>query len=139
MIQTLKKNSLFLKNGMRNLINFNLSSEKSENVHFDGIFLSKVCNVWVKLNRRVVSWTMTHGFKNDKEFGEFLHKQLKVLLDKSSVFNILAAKNCNFWTIVAQMYSTTCLKLSKFLIWFLKPVVSFCIYFAPFCNNLARA
>ena len=34
-----------LKNGMRNLMNFNSSSGKSENLYFDGIFLSKVCNV----------------------------------------------------------------------------------------------
>ena len=34
-----------LKNGMRNLMNFNSDSGKSENLHFDGIFLSKVCNV----------------------------------------------------------------------------------------------
>ena len=38
-IQTLKKNWLFfLKNDMRNLVNFNLSIEKSENLHFvDGV------------------------------------------------------------------------------------------------------
>ena len=35
-MQTLKKNSL-LKNDMRNLVNFNLSSVKSENLHFDGL------------------------------------------------------------------------------------------------------
>ena len=34
-----------MKNGMRNLMNFNSSNEKSENLHFDGIFLSKACNV----------------------------------------------------------------------------------------------
>ena len=34
-----------LKNNMRNLTNFNLSSEKSENLHFDEIFLSKLRNV----------------------------------------------------------------------------------------------
>ena len=32
-----------LKNDMRNLVNFNFSSGKSENLHFDGIFLSKKC------------------------------------------------------------------------------------------------
>ena len=42
-------NSLFLKNDMRNLMDFNLSSEKSENLDFDGMFLSKVCNVWAKI------------------------------------------------------------------------------------------
>ena len=39
-----EKLTFCLKNDMRNLTNFNLSSEKSENRHFDGIFLSKVCN-----------------------------------------------------------------------------------------------
>ena len=34
---------------MRNLMNFNLSSEKSENLHLDGIVLSKVCNVWARI------------------------------------------------------------------------------------------
>ena len=33
-----------LKNDMNNLVNFNSSSGKSGNLHFDGIFLSKVCN-----------------------------------------------------------------------------------------------
>ena len=33
-----------LKNEMRNLVNFNSSSGKSENLHFDGLLLLKVCN-----------------------------------------------------------------------------------------------
>ena len=33
------------KNNMRNLVKFNASSGKSENLHFDGLFLSKICNV----------------------------------------------------------------------------------------------
>ena len=40
-----EKLTFCLKNDMRNLMNFNLSSEKSENLLFDRIFLSKVCNV----------------------------------------------------------------------------------------------
>ena len=44
-----EKLTFCLKNDMRNLMNFNLSSEKSENLHFDGIFLSKVCNVSAKI------------------------------------------------------------------------------------------
>ena len=39
-----EKFTFCLKNDMRNLTNFNSSSEKSENLHFDGISLSKVCN-----------------------------------------------------------------------------------------------
>ena len=33
------------KNDMRNWVNFNPSSGKSENLHFDGLLLYKVCNV----------------------------------------------------------------------------------------------
>ena len=49
---TLKKDSnveekltFCLKNEMRNLVNFNPSSGKSKNLHFDGLFLLKLCNV----------------------------------------------------------------------------------------------
>ena len=34
-----------LKNDMRNLINFHASSRKSENLHFDGLVLSKAFKV----------------------------------------------------------------------------------------------
>ena len=37
-----------LKNDMTNLVNFNVSSEKSENLHF-GWTLSKVCKVGAKI------------------------------------------------------------------------------------------
>ena len=40
-----EKLTFCLKNYMRNLTNFNLNSKKSENLHFDEIFQSKVCNV----------------------------------------------------------------------------------------------
>ena len=66
-IQTLKKNSLFVWKiiGMGNLINFNSSNEKSENLHFDGTFLSKVCNVWAEIIKTSCVVKMTYGFKND--------------------------------------------------------------------------
>ena len=45
-LMTLKKDpnfeeklTFYLKNDMRNLVNFNLSSGKSENLHFDGLLL----------------------------------------------------------------------------------------------------
>ena len=51
-LMTLKSNPNFevkltfrLKNDMTILMNFYSNSEKSENLHFDGIFLSKLCNV----------------------------------------------------------------------------------------------
>ena len=39
-----EKLTFCLKNGIKNLVNINSSSGKSENLHFDGIFLSKVFN-----------------------------------------------------------------------------------------------
>ena len=71
----LEKLTFCLKNDMRNLMDFNSSSEKSENLHFDGDFLLKVYNVWAKIIE------MSCVEKNDlwlqkwlKEFGEFSHK-----------------------------------------------------------------
>ena len=40
-----EKLAFCLKNDMRNLVNFNVSSGKSENLHFDRLLLSKVCDV----------------------------------------------------------------------------------------------
>ena len=39
-----EKLTFHLKNDMRNLVNINLSSRKSKNLHFDGLLLLRVCN-----------------------------------------------------------------------------------------------
>ena len=38
----------FHKNDMTNLVNFHQSTQKSERLNFNGIFLSKVYNTWTK-------------------------------------------------------------------------------------------
>ena len=61
-----------LKNDMNSLLNFNLSSGNSENLHFDGIFLSKACNVWAKeIEASCVMKNDLWFQKWHKEFGEF--------------------------------------------------------------------
>ena len=40
-----EKRTFCLENEMRNLVNSNASSGKSENLHFDGLLFYKVCNV----------------------------------------------------------------------------------------------
>ena len=45
-----EKLSFCLKNDMINLVNFKESSGKSENLHFQGLLLSKVCYVRDKKN-----------------------------------------------------------------------------------------
>ena len=49
---------------MRNFLSFNENSGKFNNVHFDGLFLSKVCNVSAK-KIQIVSLKIIYGFKND--------------------------------------------------------------------------
>ena len=43
-----EKLTFCLRNYMRNLVNFNPSSKKSKNLHFDGLLLWKLCSVWAK-------------------------------------------------------------------------------------------
>ena len=45
-----EKLTLGSKNNMRNLVKFNASSGKSENLRFDILLLSKVYYVWAKKN-----------------------------------------------------------------------------------------
>ena len=40
-----EKLTFCLKNNLRNVVNFNASSGKSENLDFDGVYLYKACNV----------------------------------------------------------------------------------------------
>ena len=61
----IRKTDFLLKNDLTNLVNFNSNSGKSENLHFDGLLFEKVCNIWAKKYRRIVSWNMIYGFKND--------------------------------------------------------------------------
>ena len=56
-----EKVTFCLKNDIRNLMSFNLSSGNSENLHFDGIFLSKLYNIWAKIIQTgcvMIKWLM---------------------------------------------------------------------------------
>ena len=57
-----EKLTFYLKNDIRNLVNFNLSSGKSENLYFNGLLLQKVCNIWTKKIER------SYVMKNDVWF-----------------------------------------------------------------------
>ena len=70
-----EKLTFCLKNDMRNLMNFNSSGGKSENLHFDGIFFSKVCNFWAKIIQASCVVENDLWFQKwHKEYGEFSHK-----------------------------------------------------------------
>ena len=65
-----KKLTFYMKNDMNNLVNFNSSSGKSENLY--GIFLSKGCNAWAKkIETSCVVKNDIWFQKWHKEFGEF--------------------------------------------------------------------
>ena len=70
-----EKLNFCLKNDMRNLMNFNASSGKSGNFYFDGLLLSKVCNVWAKEIQTIYVVKNDLWFqKRYKKFGEFSQK-----------------------------------------------------------------
>ena len=80
-----EKLTLGSKNDMRKLVNFNVSSGKSENVSFDVLLLSIAYNVSAKkVQKSYLSWhwrviqTLKKPWlflwKWHKEFGEFSHK-----------------------------------------------------------------
>ena len=52
-----EKLTLGSKNDMRNLVNFNASSDKSENLHFDVVLLFSIAyKVLAKKNRGIISY-----------------------------------------------------------------------------------
>ena len=70
--------ALGFKNDMTNLVNFNASSSKSENLDFDVLLLSIVYNVSAKNYRGIIShgaeeWTKLWG-KSDFLFEKWLEK-----------------------------------------------------------------
>ena len=58
-----EKLSFCLKNSIRNLVEFNPSSGKSANLHFDGLSLQKDVMFELKKYRRVASWKIIDSFK----------------------------------------------------------------------------
>ena len=79
---TLKGDAIFkekltggLKNDIRNLLNFHGSSCKSETLHFDGLVLSKACNVLdEKLQKNYVSchWKLIQRKASSREICIFV-------------------------------------------------------------------
>ena len=81
-----EKLTFCLKNDMRNLVNFNASSGKSENLNFDGLLLLKVFNVWAgKTQRNCVVKNDLWSQKWHKKFGE---QVVESKVDKSSVYDV---------------------------------------------------
>ena len=68
-----EKVTLSSKNDMRNLVNFNVSREMFENLHFDMLFLSKVYCLYKKTTAELCAVTL----KNDAKFEEELTCALK--------------------------------------------------------------
>ena len=95
---TLKSDSKFkeklsygLKNDIRNLVNFNASSRKSENLHFDGVLLSKA---YKDLDEKVQkSCLMT--VKSDAKFEEKLTLGSKSDMRNLVNFNASSGKSEN--------------------------------------------
>ena len=67
-----EKLALGSKNDMRNLVNFNASSGKSENLHFDVTFVESIC-----LSQKSTEELHVITLKNDAKFVEELTCALK--------------------------------------------------------------
>ena len=128
-----------LKIDMKNLVNFNRRSGKSEYLSFDGLLLLKVCNVWAKtLQRSCVTKNGSLFQKWHNEFGQ-------QVVDKSSVYIVLAERmyffnkgspsNFNFLDCLLFLWSCP-----NSLCGFWKPetVLKARVNFALFCKILAK-
>ena len=71
---------------MSNLMNFNASSGKSENLHFVGLLLVKVCNVWAKNTDE--KWLMIS--KTTWGISWIFTQVVESNVNKSCVYNVLA-------------------------------------------------
>ena len=85
------KLTLGFKNDRKNLVNTNVSSGCLKICTLIGYFCRKqVIFELKKIQRDCVVKNDLWFQKRHQSFGKFSHKQLKVMLDKSSVYNVLA-------------------------------------------------
>ena len=71
-----------LRNGIRNLVSFHASSQKSENLHFDGLVLCKAYEVLgEKVQKIYVSWQW-RGFKEKLILEKVYGKSFTTVLDE---------------------------------------------------------
>ena len=97
LIEALKKNLTFcLKNYMKNLVNFNASSGKSENLHFDGLLLLKVCNFGAKKIQRSCVVKNDLWFQKWQGIWWVFTQVVEKILDKSSVYIFFSWRNIFF-------------------------------------------
>ena len=82
-----------LKNDTRNLVNFHARSRQSENLHFDGLLLSKAYKVRWKSARELCLMTL----KNDAKFEEKLTLGSKYDMRNLVKFNASSGKSGNLY------------------------------------------
>ena len=120
-MQSLKKNGLFAPNfDMRNLVNFNTSSGKSGNFHFDVLLLS--ISIW-SFSLKSTEELSLMALKKDLNFEEKLTFYFKTDMRKLVKFNLSSGKVWKFSLKKIQRSSVV-----KNYLWF--PVIfstSFCI------------
>ena len=87
-----EKLTLGSKNNMRKLLNFNATSGKSEHLDWCATFVESMSCLSQTSTEELCrqKWLKKWFQKWHNEFGEFSHKYFEVMLDKSSVCNVLA-------------------------------------------------
>ena len=97
-----------LKNDLRNLVNFRASSRKSENLHFDGLLLSKAYKVSdEKVKKSYVSWNWR---ERDAKFEKKLTLGSENDMRNSVNFNATRGKseNLHFDVLLLSKIITLC-------------------------------
>ena len=84
-----EKLTLDSKNDMMNLVNFNASSGKSENLHFGVILLLKVYYVSVKKVQRICVITLKNDAKFEEELTWALKNDMRNLMNFTGTLNNL--------------------------------------------------
>ena len=87
------------KNGMKNIVNFHWSTQKSEILFFDGLFLSKAYNVSArKLRRNYVSWYWRMGTQNLKK-----NRPVVLIMTQLTSYTILFGQK-TFFSIIKVVF-----------------------------------
>ena len=88
--------ALGFKNDMTNLVNFNASSSKSEDLHFDVLLLSIAYKIPAKICRRAISQDIEQWSKNSLFVWKMTWEIWCILTQ--------AVKNLKIWTFMGYFY-----------------------------------
>ena len=110
MMQSVKKADSWYKNDMKNLVNFAVSSVKSENFHFVVLLLPKVHHVRAKNVKELCVITIKNGAKFEEELTSDLRNDMRSLanfnpaLESLKIYTIMDSFCSKYIMFELKMY-----------------------------------